>query len=641
MVKSLTKIMFGITLVAMAAIIIFNYAFHISRSHKQMQTISESYFQQLTTLIDDNQRGLDVALEEFSDSALRRARTASYVIESRSELEHDPEGLQELAEILDVDEIHLFSPAGEIYSGTHPEYYHLFFTSGEQMSFFLPMLQDRSLELCQDITPNTAEHKLMQYAAVWRSDGKGIIQIGLVPERILKIKKENELSNIISVLPSERGIEFYLLSAEDETILATTLSNRNYQGRKFISLPWQESDGEIQVVHRQINGEKYCVFFQKLDEHIYVRAYPSRYTFQEAFVETSFVSAYILLLGIVTLLMLWQYTRGRVIRGLQAINEDMQRMESGAQAYVREIPKIPELNELSGAINRLSDSIRSAFQNFSLAVDNSKLQMGVYDYNPQSDRFFVSEQVWRLLRLDTKKRDIEQLRARIREMKQHPCDLEQHIFRFGEENAPCYIHIETFSYNQHEVMLFIDVTSDYSDKEKIRFERDRDYLTGLYTRRAFIEQVESRFGAPEKLGSAAILMIDADSLKTVNDQHGHQAGDQYLKQIAGLLIRETPDGALCSRLGGDEFAILLSGFEDDRQLSEAIARLAAKDGQERIMLAGTDDIPLQFSLGAAFYRRDGGDYHQLLKHADERMYANKARKHQAEKNGRNDPQPGR
>lgn len=61
------------------------------------------------------------------------------------------------------------------------KYFGLNFRSGEQMQFFLPMLSDRSLELCQDITPNTAEQKLMQYAAVWREDGEGIVQIGMTP----------------------------------------------------------------------------------------------------------------------------------------------------------------------------------------------------------------------------------------------------------------------------------------------------------------------------------------------------------------------------------------------------------------------------------------------------------------------------
>lgn len=108
--------------------------------------------------------------------------------------------MEKVANLLDVDEFHLFDPDGTLYGGSQPKYFGLNFRSGEQMQFFLPMLSDRSLELCQDITPNTAEQKLMQYAAVWREDGEGIVQIGMTPGRVLEAKKKNELSYIFSLL---------------------------------------------------------------------------------------------------------------------------------------------------------------------------------------------------------------------------------------------------------------------------------------------------------------------------------------------------------------------------------------------------------------------------------------------------------
>ncbi|MCE2604307.1 hypothetical protein LH384_35025, partial [Pseudomonas aeruginosa] len=64
------------------------------------------------------------------------------------------------------------------------------------MKFFLPMLKDKSMQLCQEVTPNTAENKLMQYIAVWREDQKGIVQIGMEPIRLLEAMKKNELSHI-------------------------------------------------------------------------------------------------------------------------------------------------------------------------------------------------------------------------------------------------------------------------------------------------------------------------------------------------------------------------------------------------------------------------------------------------------------
>ena len=106
-------------------------------------------------------------------------------LEQQPQLEYDVDELNKLAEFLQVDEIHLFDANGTLYSGSHPEYTGLTMYSGDQISFFAPMLRDKGLALCQEIVPNTASNKPMIYAAVWREDGEGIVQVGLEPQRML------------------------------------------------------------------------------------------------------------------------------------------------------------------------------------------------------------------------------------------------------------------------------------------------------------------------------------------------------------------------------------------------------------------------------------------------------------------------
>ena len=83
------------------------------------------------------------------------------------------------------------------------------------MQFFLPMLENYDLQMCQDITPNTAEGKLMRYAAVWREDRKGIIQVGLEPTTVLDSMKLTELSLPYSPLvTSEKDSTVYAIDPE-------------------------------------------------------------------------------------------------------------------------------------------------------------------------------------------------------------------------------------------------------------------------------------------------------------------------------------------------------------------------------------------------------------------------------------------
>ncbi|MDY4546323.1 MAG: hypothetical protein SO454_05430, partial [Candidatus Choladocola sp.] len=85
----------------------------------------------------------------------------------------------------------LFDEHGYIYSGSVPKYFGYNFYSGEQMGYFKPMLENKSLTMCQDVTPNTSEAKEMMYAITWNEDGTKMIQVGIEPKRLLDEIEQN------------------------------------------------------------------------------------------------------------------------------------------------------------------------------------------------------------------------------------------------------------------------------------------------------------------------------------------------------------------------------------------------------------------------------------------------------------------
>ena len=123
---------------------------------------------------------------------------------------------------MEVDEIHIIDAAGEIVSGTHPQYYGYSFDSGEQMNYFKPMLKDKSLKMVQDIEPNTAEHKLMQYSAMWNSTGEFIVEAGIEPVNVSKVTEKNELPYIFSQLCVNPDTSYFAVNAETEKIVGAT-----------------------------------------------------------------------------------------------------------------------------------------------------------------------------------------------------------------------------------------------------------------------------------------------------------------------------------------------------------------------------------------------------------------------------------
>ena len=124
---------------------------------KNLDKTSQMLLDQSISIIEKNQKNEIDLIRSMKEDYVIRARAVSYILESRLEAENDTEELQKIASLMSIDEIYLFDATGKIYSGTKPEYYGYSFDSGEQMEYFKPMLENKGLTMCQDITPNTSK----------------------------------------------------------------------------------------------------------------------------------------------------------------------------------------------------------------------------------------------------------------------------------------------------------------------------------------------------------------------------------------------------------------------------------------------------------------------------------------------------
>lgn len=149
-----------------------------------------------------------------------------------------------------------------------------------------------------------------------------------------------------------------------------------------------------------------------------------------------------------------------------------------------------------------------------------------------------------------------------------------------------------------------------------------DALTGLVNRRRFQEKVEEAFSVfdPEK-DHLALLFVDLDRFKHVNDTLGHDAGDELIRQVAKRLSQAVRREDLVARLGGDEFAVLSPSLGDENAISMLAKRMLERLNQPYDIF-GTEVIATA-SIGAAIAPEHGTNYDALLKHADTAMYRSK------------------
>jgi diguanylate cyclase (GGDEF)-like protein len=151
---------------------------------------------------------------------------------------------------------------------------------------------------------------------------------------------------------------------------------------------------------------------------------------------------------------------------------------------------------------------------------------------------------------------------------------------------------------------------------------NEDSLTGLPNRHWFLNFVPQALAHAQTHGhGAALLFIDLDEFKQVNDSHGHAVGDRLLKLAAERLLSQLRPGDHVARFGGDEFIVLLSPFDSDQQVASVATRIIQAFGRP-FPIAGEQHM-IGASVGISVFPRDGQDAATLIRHSDIAMYAGK------------------
>ena len=176
-------------------------------NNKNTAKMSEVLLDRVVNVIEKNEDDEKNMITSLKEDYIVRAKAVDYIINANPDAENNVDELKKIANLMSVDEIHLFDTTGKIYSGTIPEYYGYKFDSGDQMEYFKPMLEDKTLTMCQDVTPNTSEGKKMMYAITWDETGTRMVQVGIEPVRLLNEVKQNEISSIVENMPEPESLQ--------------------------------------------------------------------------------------------------------------------------------------------------------------------------------------------------------------------------------------------------------------------------------------------------------------------------------------------------------------------------------------------------------------------------------------------------
>ncbi len=241
---------------------------------KQVQAYRSSalLIVQIENYLEVNRKREQSLIDSLKENYIAKAKAVAYIIDNMDEVENDLAELIKISKMMSIDEIHIFDDKGVICGGTIPAFYGYSFDSGEQLNYFSPMLADKSLSMCQDVMPNTAEGRSMMYAACWNETGRCIVQIGIEPRRLIEELQSYDLSELIEGIPTYDGVDIAVADKETGVLVAST-KNR-YLGRSLKGMGLNKvsiSDGEIHSYKAQIdNRGYYCSLCEHKDNVIAV-----------------------------------------------------------------------------------------------------------------------------------------------------------------------------------------------------------------------------------------------------------------------------------------------------------------------------------------------------------------------------------
>jgi diguanylate cyclase (GGDEF)-like protein len=187
-----------------------------------------------------------------------------------------------------------------------------------------------------------------------------------------------------------------------------------------------------------------------------------------------------------------------------------------------------------------------------------------------------------------------------------------------------HVHIDDACYNipKYIVAIGIILTLLEEQMERSNFLAHHDELTGLPNRRLLLDRLGSAIERARRAGSTiALLTIDLNGVKTVNDSYGHNAGDELLRVVARRFSGRLRSIDTCARFGGDEFLVLADQL-DTRADAECLVRDLLETLEEPVEIGGAS-TRAKASIGIAMFPEDGSDAEALLACSDARMYAAK------------------
>ncbi len=623
MQKTFVKYTAAIITSAILLILFINFLFMLQSLESQQFSTFLTKSGQVMHIMENNSDELAELNKSLDTDYLTRARAATYVMDHHKEISMDVQQMQYLAELLNVDELHVIDENGMIVSASVSQYIGIDMDDHEQTREFLSLLEnkDEDAYLIQEPQPNAAEGKVMKYIGVARKGQKGFVQVGFEPVRQMEAQSRNTYEYIFSKFPTDVGEELFAVDCTTGKILGHSDGmDRQFSAEYYQLDELKECTGG--AYKEGENGRVMYVAAQQYGNVMICGTVPRHQIFHKLWsnVLTTFIC--LLLIEVAVLLLLNYLVRQKVVGGIHRIIGKLEAITAGNLDTAVEESGNPEFKKLSNGINAMVKSIVSLSDRISSIIKISGIPLAAFEYETGAGYVFATPGLRQLL--DIPEQTAEELYCDpdlfdeyIHNITKVPLKGEEDIYRVSDSQYVC-IHMAESS--RGNLGVITDVSDQVIQKIQMQYENTHDPLTGLYKFPYFKDLASEILQSLPEDEICAAVMMDLDSFKTINDTYGHDIGDKYLESFAKVMLSMPEEHYITARRSGDEFCMFIFHCHDVPEVRGYVNEFYKVLNECPVILSETNNIVISASAGFACADGTQQSITVLLNHADEALY---------------------
>ena len=391
MQKIFIKYVAVIMTAAIFLILFINGLFNSHTMRNQQYKTFQAKIDQMIHTLENNRMELALLNENLDADYLTRARAAAYVMDRQEDVLMDVSKMQYLADLLNVDELHVIDENGFIAYGSVSQYVGIDMADHEQTRAFLALLDsdEEDAYLIQEPQPNAAEARMMQYVGVARQGRKGVVQVGFEPKRQMEAQSRNTYDYIFSRFPTDIGEELFVVDCTTGEVLGHSEDIDRDFGREYYQLDSLLACTEGAYLPGA-EGRSMYVVSKKYEDTLICAALPREVLLQKLLTNTLLTFIYLFVIELAAVVVLNYLVKRKVIDGIHRIIRSLSAITDGNLGTTVDVGGNREFEELSSGINTMVSSIINISDRISAIIDMSGFPLAAFEYESGANAMFVT-----------------------------------------------------------------------------------------------------------------------------------------------------------------------------------------------------------------------------------------------------------